>query len=181
MTVLLLLGGVRAGKSTLAVSLARSRGGEVWVLATGEARDEEMATRIRAHRAARPAEWSVIEEPQELDRALDAVPSTATVILDCLTLWVANLIEARSAAEILEQTRRLVTRARSRDGLTLVVSNEVGLGLVSPNPLGRAYSDLLGRVNALWSEAADEVLLVVAGRGVRLAPVDVDRWGPARG
>ncbi len=181
MTVLLLLGGARAGKSSLAVNLARARGGAVWVLATGEPRDAEMAARIRAHRLARPADWRVVEEPRELERALRAVPPAATVIIDCLTLWVSNLMEGREAEEITGDARRLATLARERSGLTIVVSNEVGLGLVSPNPLGRAYRDLLGRVNAQWSEVAEDVVLVVAGRAVRLMPFDVERWSPPHG
>ncbi len=181
MTVLLLLGGARAGKSALAVKLARARGGRVWFLATGEPRDEEMAARIRAHRSARPTDWRVVEEPRDLERALGAVPPEATVIIDCLTLWVSNLIEERSAEEIADRAQRLASGAQRRTGLTVVVSNEVGLGLVSPNPLGRAYRDLLGRVNASWSAAADDVLLVVAGRAVRLPPVDVERWSPRHG
>ncbi len=181
MTLLFLLGGARSGKSALAVRLARERGDPVWFIATGEARDDEMAARIRAHRSARPEDWHVLEEPRDLERALASIPTESTVVLDCLTLWVSNLIEDRAPEEIVARASDLATRARARRGLTIVVSNEVGLGLVSPNPLGRAYRDLLGQVNARWSEASDEVLFLVAGRAVPLDRIDVERWSHGRG
>ncbi len=181
MAVLLLLGGARSGKSALAVRLAQARNGPVWFVATAEARDEEMAARIRDHRAARPADWRVIEEPRELEAAVRLVPSEATVIIDCLTLWVANVMDGCTPEQIADRASALGARCRARNGLTIVVSNEVGLGLVSPNPLGRAYRDVLGRVNTRWAEVAEEVLFLVAGRAVRLEPVDPARWGERRG
>jgi adenosylcobinamide kinase / adenosylcobinamide-phosphate guanylyltransferase len=176
MAHLLLLGGARSGKSALAVRLAGQRPADVWVIATAEPLDSEMAEKIRVHRVERPANWHLIEEPRDLERALDDVPPASTLILDCLTLWVSNLVETRPAEEILRRATDLAGRARSRPGLTLVVSNEVGLGLVPPNPLGRAFRNLLGQVNARWAGAADDVLLLVAGRAVRLEPVELDRW-----
>jgi adenosyl cobinamide kinase/adenosyl cobinamide phosphate guanylyltransferase len=180
-TVLLLLGGARSGKSALATRLARGRAGAVWFVATAEPRDEEMAERIRTHRSERPPEWTVREEPRDLEKAFDAIPSDATVVLDCLTLWVSNLIEDRTPEEINVRAANLAQRVRARTGFAIVVSNEVGLGLVPPNPLGRAYRDVLGQVNARWAEAADDVLLLVAGRAVPLAPVDVGRWSDHHG
>jgi adenosylcobinamide kinase/adenosylcobinamide-phosphate guanylyltransferase len=88
-----LLGGARSGKSALAVELARAWGGAVTVIATAEAGDEEMAQRIRLHREERPAGWQTVEEPIDLDSALSGVPADSAVVLDCLSLWVANLLE----------------------------------------------------------------------------------------
>jgi adenosylcobinamide kinase / adenosylcobinamide-phosphate guanylyltransferase len=164
-----LLGGARSGKSTLATELASSSGGRVTVIATGEAHDEEMAARIAAHRAERPAEWGTVEEPLELEAALAAVPAESAVIVDCLSLWVANLIErGDDDGEVEAFSARVADAARKRTPPTIVVSNEVGLGIVPASPLGRRYRDVLGRVNAQWAAVADEAALVVAGRKLRL-------------
>jgi adenosylcobinamide kinase / adenosylcobinamide-phosphate guanylyltransferase len=172
MALVLLLGGARAGKSALAVRLAGSWGGPVVVLATGEAGDAEMAERIERHRRERPSGWTTVEEPIELEAALERMPEDACVILDCLTLWVSNLLErGRTESAVEQEAARVARIAAARPAPTLIVSNEVGLGVVPTSPLGRAYRDLLGRVNALVAEAATESLLVVAGRLVRLEPV----------
>jgi adenosylcobinamide kinase / adenosylcobinamide-phosphate guanylyltransferase len=164
-----LLGGARSGKSTLATELASSSGGRVTVIATGEARDDEMAARIASHRAERPAAWRTVEEPLELEAALAAVPAESTVIVDCLSLWVANLIErGDDDGDVEAFSERVADVARKRTPPTIVVSNEVGLGIVPASPLGRRYRDVLGRVNAQWAAVADEAALVVAGRKLRL-------------
>jgi adenosyl cobinamide kinase/adenosyl cobinamide phosphate guanylyltransferase len=164
-----LLGGARSGKSTLATELVSSWGGAVMVIATGEARDDEMAERIQAHRDERPSEWQTVEEPLELQGALSAVPEDTAAIVDCLSLWVANLVERGDEDErVLKRSERVVVVARARTSPTIVVSNEVGLGVVPPSPLGRRYRDLLGRVNAQWAAAADEAAFVVAGRRLPL-------------
>jgi len=171
MTLVLLVGGARSGKSALAVERARSWGGPVTLIATGEAGDEEMAERIRRHRAERPASWSTVEEPLDLAGALAEVDTAAAVLVDCLSLWVANLVgRGDGDAEVEELARDVAARAAARAGLTVAVTNEVGLGLVPETPLGRRYRDVLGRVNATWAAAADEALFVVAGRTLRLEP-----------
>ena len=160
MSLTFLLGGARSGKSALAVELARGWGGAVTVIATAEARDDEMSRRIRLHQA---------EEPFELESALSGVSAASAVVLDCLSLWVANLLERGLAdAEVEEQSNNAVVLAQNRGPLTIVVSNEVGLGVVPPSELGRRYRDLLGRVNAQWAAAADEAAFVLAGRRLRL-------------
>ncbi len=166
--LVLLLGGARSGKSRLAVELAAARGGDVVFLATGQASDSEMAARIAAHRAERPAGWSTIEEPRALDTAIAGVDPAATLVVDCLSLWVSNMLETASEPEIVAHAERAVAFAVARTGSTIVVSNEVGLGLVPMHPVGRAFRDALGRVNAVWSELADEAYFVVAGRKLRL-------------
>ncbi len=165
MTLVLLLGGARSGKSRLAVELAREAGAPVTFIATGWAGDEEMAERIARHREERPPEWTTVEEPRELARALREVPAGATALVDCLSLWVANL-EGGDAAAASEEAAAV---AAGRAGLTIAVTNEVGLGIVPDNALARAYRDDLGRVNAVWGAVADEAWFVVAGRRLRLA------------
>jgi adenosyl cobinamide kinase/adenosyl cobinamide phosphate guanylyltransferase len=166
MSLVLLLGGARSGKTALAVRFA---GDEATLIATATAGDAEMAERIRRHQAERPPGWTTVEEPLELARALALVPTGDTVVIDCLTLWVSNLIEAGcDDAGVLDEVGRSAAAAAERPGSTVVVSNEVGLGIVPATPLGRRYRDLLGSVNATWAAAADRVLLVVAGRALEL-------------
>jgi adenosyl cobinamide kinase/adenosyl cobinamide phosphate guanylyltransferase len=168
-TLVLLLGGARSGKSALAVERGRGWDGPVTLIATGEAGDDEMAERIRRHRAERPPEWRTIEEPLDLAAALERVDGGSAALIDCLSLWVANLLGRGDADPAVEELARAVAvQAASRPGLTVAVSNEVGLGIVPDTPLGRRYRDVLGRVNATWADAADEALLVVAGRALRL-------------
>jgi adenosylcobinamide kinase / adenosylcobinamide-phosphate guanylyltransferase len=168
-TLVLLLGGARSGKSALAVERCRRWDGPVTLIATGEAGDEEMAERIARHRAERPASWRALEEPLDLAGALARVEDGAAVVVDCLSLWVANLLGRGVAdADVEELARGAAAQASARAALTVAVSNEVGLGVVPDTPLGRRYRDVLGRVNATWAAAADEALLVVAGRTLRL-------------
>jgi adenosylcobinamide kinase / adenosylcobinamide-phosphate guanylyltransferase len=137
----------------------------VSVIATGEPGDDEMAERIRLHRAERPANWKTIEEPLDVAAALEGVPADAAVVLDCLSLWVANLLGRGDAADEIEAVgRSLAAQAAEREALTVAVSNEVGLGVVPATELGRRYRDVLGRINADWAAAADRAAFVVAGR-----------------
>jgi len=161
MTLVLLIGGARSGKSRLALELARAAATPVTFVATGWAGDDEMAARIARHREERPPEWTTVEERRELARALRSVPDGETAVVDCLSLWVANL-DGAAPAEAAEV-------AASREGLTIAVTNEVGMGIVPDNALAREYRDELGRVNAQWAELADEAWLVVAGRRLRLS------------
>jgi adenosyl cobinamide kinase/adenosyl cobinamide phosphate guanylyltransferase len=168
MPLTLLLGGARSGKSRLAVQLAEAQRAPVVYLATGEPRDEEMQERIELHRAERPGGWETVEEPLELERAIRGAAADACVVVDCLSLWVSNALEQRPAEVVETLGAAAAEAAASRAGLTIAVSNEVGLGIVPIHPLGRAYRDLLGRVNALWSEAAEHAYFVVAGRALPL-------------
>jgi adenosyl cobinamide kinase/adenosyl cobinamide phosphate guanylyltransferase len=164
----LLLGGARSGKSALAVEMGRRHAGPVVFVATSPPSvDADMDDRIARHRAERPS-WPTIEEPLELAAALER-GGDALVIVDCLTLWVSNLmsrgdsddeIEDASIAAIASATRCLAA--------TVVVSNEVGLGVHPETALGLRYRDLLGRVNQQWAHAADTTLFLVGGRAVRL-------------
>ena len=168
MSLVFLLGGARSGKTALAVELARKAGGPVTVIATAEAGDEEMAERIRLHRADRPESWRTIEEPLRLESALAQVDDGHVLVIDCLTLWVANLIaQGDSESSVEAQGRAAAARASSRTALTIAVSNEVGLGVVPATELGRRYRDMLGRVNAVFADEAATVALMVAGRAIR--------------
>ena len=167
--LILLLGGARSGKSGLAVELA-SRDPAVTFIATATAGDQEMAERIARHREERPPGWTTVEEPLALAAALEAAHGTAVV--DCLSLWVANLLEAGWADEDVElEAARAAGVAAGRR--TIAVSNEVGLGVVPATPLGRRYRDVLGRVNASWAAAAGHAYFVVAGRALPLERLDV--------
>jgi adenosylcobinamide kinase / adenosylcobinamide-phosphate guanylyltransferase len=169
MAMTVLLGGARSGKSALAVRLAGRWGGPVTVVVTGQARDPEMAERIRRHRAERPSAWRRVEAPRELEAALAAAPADALVLLDCLTLWVSNLMEQGLTDEqVRRQAGSAAATAAARAAPTVVVSNEVGAGIVPADALSRRYRDLLGQVNAAWVAAADRALLLVAGRAVPL-------------
>jgi adenosyl cobinamide kinase/adenosyl cobinamide phosphate guanylyltransferase len=165
-----LLGGARSGKSTHALELAATWRGPVTFIATGEPRDDEMAERIRAHQAERPAEWQTVEAPLDVRDALEAVPRETAVVLDCLSLWVANLLERGDPVlEIESETGEVAALAAGRRSLTVAISNEVGLGIVPSTELGRRYRDVLGRVNARWAAEAEHAALVVAGRSLRLS------------
>jgi adenosylcobinamide kinase/adenosylcobinamide-phosphate guanylyltransferase len=170
MSLVVLTGGARAGKSSLALSYASRWDGAVAYVATAEARDEEMAARIARHRAERPGDWQTVEEPLELREALESLGGQLAIV-DCLTLWVANLLERGDGEQaILEEAAGAAVVAAARNAPTIVVTNEVGLGIVPEAPLGRAYRDVLGSVNRAFVERAEEALLVVAGRALRLDP-----------
>ena len=169
----LLLGGARSGKSALAVEMgarAAAAGREVVFIATATALDDDMRERIVRHRAERPA-WPTIEEPHDLATALRSVPPGSLAIVDCLTLWVSNLMLRGDDDDTIE-TLAIDAAAHAGALTTVTVSNEVGLGVHPGNDLGRRYRDLLGRVNRTWAAAVDHTLFLVAGRAVALA----DPW-----
>jgi len=173
-----LLGGARSGKSALAVRLASEAGTPVTFLATAEALDGEMAARIATHRASRPPTWSTVEEPLHVEAALSGAPAASTVVLDCLTMWVANLLGAgASDDDILTSAAALSDLAAHRAGLVVAVSNEVGSGIVPASAISRQYRDLLGQVNTLFALRATEAFLVVAGCLLALKRLPVG--GPA--
>jgi adenosylcobinamide kinase/adenosylcobinamide-phosphate guanylyltransferase len=164
-----LIGGARSGKSRLAVELAAASRSPVTFVATGEAGDEEMGARIELHRAQRPADWHTVEEPYALEAAVSGADPSHTVVVDCLTLWVANaLARDHDPEHVLAAATSAAAVASRREALTIAVSNEVGLGIVPLEPVSRAYRDLLGSVNRVWVDAAADAAFVVAGRALRL-------------
>jgi adenosylcobinamide kinase / adenosylcobinamide-phosphate guanylyltransferase len=166
----LILGGARSGKSTHALTLAGDAA-RVLFVATAEPHDDEMATRIAAHRAERAAHWDTLEEPRALAPALlRAVAAYDVLILDCLTLWVSNLLLTSPPTDPAPAVPALLDVYERHDADWIIVSNEVGLGLVPDNPLGRAYRDALGAVNREVAKAADVVLFMVAGLPLQVKP-----------
>jgi adenosylcobinamide kinase/adenosylcobinamide-phosphate guanylyltransferase len=179
----LILGGARSGKSDLAERLAAASGRDVLFVATMERGDAEMGTRIDAHRAARPAAWRTVEEPLDVLGVLrgHARPG-GFVLLDCMTLWVSNMLiarlgdaeTARPAAvrdaidAAAHQARAFAAWARGYDGEVAAVSNEAGMGLVPPYPLGRAFRDALGAANRVVAREADQVYFLLAGLALEL-------------
>jgi adenosylcobinamide kinase/adenosylcobinamide-phosphate guanylyltransferase len=169
----LLIGGARAGKSSIATKMAVSMGGAVTFVATAEPHDEDMARRIARHRLDRPNAWTTLEEPVDLVKAIRTA-DTGTLIIDCLTLWTSNLMLSGLGDEEVEaRAREAASLTAARPHASLVVTNEVGMGVHPASELGRRFRDLLGRVNSIWAHEAVEVLLVVAGRATRVVPVDV--------
>ena len=175
-----ILGGARSGKSALALRLAAQHKEErVLFVATAEAYDRDMTARIERHRAERPTAWSTLEEPLDLTAALSTAVARVSddgargaghgvVVIDCVTLWVSNLLlrhedDPGAEALIVERARELLALYKAQRASWIVVSNEAGLGIVPPTALGRRYRDALGRVNQLFAAAADEALLLVAG------------------
>lgn len=171
--LIFILGGARSGKSAFAERLAR-RGKRVLFVATAEALDEDMQQRIVTHRSRRPKNWNTLEEPVDLAEALQPVLNGYDVILlDCLTLWVSNLLlryEGQPDAEkqILAKVQGLLDLYEKGSATWIVVSNEVGLGVVPPSSLGRAYRDALGRANQIVASRADRVYLMSAGLALEL-------------
>jgi adenosylcobinamide kinase / adenosylcobinamide-phosphate guanylyltransferase len=169
--LILILGGARSGKSSYAEKLATESGPRVLYIATAESGDEEMATRIAFHRRARPAAWQTLEAPRNVGAALGQVEyQPDALLLDCLTLLVSNIVlalesEPQGVIEAVVQAEiEVILAARARfDAPLIIVSNEVGLGLVPEYPLGRLYRDVLGRANQYLAAQADRVLFMVAG------------------
>jgi adenosylcobinamide kinase / adenosylcobinamide-phosphate guanylyltransferase len=173
--IILVTGGARSGKSAYAEARAAEAGGErVCYVATAEALDGEMERRIARHRAERPAAWATVESPRAAGEAVRAA-SSPTVLLDCLTVLASNALLAAEAegedaasAAVLAEAEALLDAAVARDGTTIVVTNEVGMGVHPPTSLGRWYRDALGRANARIAAAADEVVLLVSGIPLRI-------------
>ena len=170
----LILGGARSGKSSYAQQLA-SNAGRVLFVATAQAGDRDMERRILIHRQQRPDHWDTLEEPISLVEAMEGgLHRYDVIVLDCLTLWVSNLLlmggTASAPVDIEAETRRLLDFCREGGGCWIIVSNEVGLGVVPATELGRVYADLLGRVNQAVASAADEVFFMAAGIPMRIKP-----------
>ena len=161
------LGGARSGKSDLARRLGLESGCPVTFVATATAGDEEMAQRIARHRSSRPPAWSTVEAPLDVQAAIRAIPQNRFVIVDCLTLWVSNLLgEGRLPDEIRNLAEDAASEMARREGV--VVSNEVGLGIVPANELARTFRDVLGAVNIVFARCSEGSVLMVAGRALEL-------------
>ncbi len=169
--VTLITGGARSGKSKHALTLASTyAGARRAFIATAEARDAEMRERIARHRSARSSEFLTIEEPRDLSHALSALHGRADiVVLDCLTLWIANLMEAGAADEpILSAAEALAGSLARAPFDTVVVTDEVGAGVVPDNAVARRFRDLLGWTNQRIAATAEQVVMMVAGLAITL-------------
>lgn len=165
--ITLILGGARAGKSSRALALV-DHGADVAFIATAQAFDDEMRERIAMHRAERPPAWATVEEPIDVAEAVRSIAPASTIIIDCITLWVSNLLlrdddPLRAQSAVTALVAQLLDALQRRTAPTIIVSNEVGLGIVPATPLGRQYRDLLGRANSTIAAVADHVELLVAG------------------
>ncbi len=175
------LGGARSGKSSYVENLARESGERVLFVATAEAFDDEMRERIARHRADRPAHWTTLEAPRDLRQPLLETLAASvydTVVLDCVTLLASNALlllpdnadQDAATAAVLAEVDGLLAAYAASDARWLVVSNEVGMGVVPPTRLGRFYRDALGRANQRIASVATDVYLIVAGLPWRLKP-----------
>ena len=164
------------------MAAAVAAGAPVVFVATAEAGDDDMAGRIERHREERPAGWTTVEASRDLEAAVASVDREATLIIDCLGLWVTNrmLRDPPSAVELVEEAAGLARELASRPGQALVVTNEVGSGVVPATPLGRDFRDVLGLVNQAMVRAADDAYLVVAGRLLPLLDPASDPRGQRR-
>ena len=192
--LILILGGARSGKSTFAERLAANSRRTVAFIATATADDDEMRERIARHRASRPREWHTLEEPLDLAGAvLQAYKLADVVLLDCITLWLGNMLMQESGQvesddkgkevtsnlfdeRVLKQIEALLAVIQSAEPhkTLIVVTNEVGLGIVPAYALGRVYRDTLGYANQLLAQAADRVYLMVAGMAVDIKRLQID-------
>jgi len=164
-----LVGGARSGKSRVALQLAEATNTAVAMVVTAEPIDDEMAERIQRHRAERPVEWATIEAPYDLAAGIDAAPTDHTLVVDCLTLWLSNLIVRGDDDPSIEAaTSAAIEALLGRESNAVVVSNEVGMGLVPADPMSRRFRDAQGRLNQTLAARCDRAYVVIAGRALAL-------------
>lgn len=184
MKITFITGGARSGKSKLAENTALKTGQKVIYLATAQALDEEMANRIKIHQQRRPDNWTTIEEPRFLSRVLKDIRTDRSyesydiILIDCLALLVSNWLPLEKASdtsqwdnlrtELLNEIKAMISEMEKIQKDFIIVSNEVGLGIVPEYPLARLYRDLLGEVNQIVAASADEVIFMVSGLPMKL-------------
>lgn len=176
-------GGARSGKSSFAEKIAENSGKRVTYIATAEALDEEMAARISEHRKRRPRSWSTIEEPYRVTSVLEEVgQNEGVVLIDCLTLLISNLLFSPSAKEgsqpseqdVLSEINNLARSARASRADVVIVSNEVGLGVVPEYPQARLYRDLTGWANQTMAEEADHAYFLISGMALDIKALHIN-------
>ena len=171
MKLTLILGGVRSGKSRFAQELAAGLGPKVLFVATGQPLDEEMNSRIEAHKKSRPPTWRALEAPTDIAGAIShELGDAEAVIIDCLTLLVSNIMGGKEYLEVEQLWRKVAAELEALTSFMktspahfIIISNEVGLGVVPPYPSGRVYRDILGLANQMLAQHAEEVYLMIAG------------------
>lgn len=172
-SLIFVTGGARSGKSAFALNTANTIGKRKCYLATAQALDTEMEERIARHKAERGSDWDCIEEPLQVTSRMNVVKGKYDVILfDCLTLWVSNLMHSDSSSLVTRHSyhefETLISVCKTSGSTVIVVSNEVGLGIVPDNALARQFRDLAGTANQLFAKAADEAYFVVSGIAMKL-------------
>jgi adenosylcobinamide kinase/adenosylcobinamide-phosphate guanylyltransferase len=169
--LILVTGGTRSGKSSFAQNLAEAEKGRKAFIATAEPLDREMKKRISVHKKARPAAWDTVEEPIHLEKTLKKCGDAYDLLLiDCLTLWISNLLVNKSMNEgaILKKISDLVASCREVPARVIMVTNELGMGIVPSNRLSRLYRDLVGKANQQFASEADAVYFLVSGIPMKL-------------
>ena len=163
--IIFITGGCRSGKSRYALDYANRHFSKKLYLATSEVRDEEMARRVENHKRARGPEWQTVEEPIKVaEKISQHADRTEVVLVDCLTLWLSNLLlRWDDESKIMEEVGRLTAAVEKSRGTSIIVSNEVGMGIVPDNPLARRFRDLSGMANQKIAETADRVIFMVSG------------------
>lgn len=182
--IILITGGGRSGKSGHALKLGESLSGPRVFVATCPVLDDEMRDRIKKHRQERrKGVWRTIEEETDLIAALRRAKTARVVLVDCLTLWINNLLYAaeKSRKKITERTiarqsRELITAAKKHSGTIIFVTNEIGMGIIPETPICRLYRDLAGRCNQVIATGSDSVVLMVAGQPLQIKPPIHDRY-----
>ena len=183
--IILLLGGARSGKSHFAQEYARNNGVKVLFVATATAGDEEMRARIEKHKKARPANWRTLEVITDIGTQIEANAGDAElIVIDCITMLVNNIFSRYEEQQfeiicdeelekaVVAEIKKLQKCLKKLDASFLIISNEVGLGLVPDNRMGRLYRDNLGRANQMLAQTADQVMLLVAGIPLQVKPND---------
>jgi adenosylcobinamide kinase/adenosylcobinamide-phosphate guanylyltransferase len=164
---ILLTGGIKSGKSRHALEIGGNLAGDKIFVATAQAWDAEMKTRIEKHKAERSADWRTIEEPLEIAHVLNS-HKNGVFIIDCLTIWTSNLLEKADEAEFQKEADRLASAVAEFKGTVILVTNEVGLGIIPANAASRKYGDRLGLLNQKIAAVCDTVAMLVAGLPVQI-------------
>jgi adenosylcobinamide kinase/adenosylcobinamide-phosphate guanylyltransferase len=176
--LILVAGGARSGKSRFGLARAEALGPRRLFIATAERSDDEMRERIARHRAERGAAFDTLEEPRALPEALVGARGHDVVLVDCLTIWIANLLVGGAAvAAVEERVAALLAALAARRSHVVLISNEVGMGLVPETPLGRRFRDLTGFAHQKIAAVADELYLAAMGAVLRLRPAPVEVVG----
>jgi adenosylcobinamide kinase/adenosylcobinamide-phosphate guanylyltransferase len=167
--IVLVLGGARSGKSSWALEHVETLYDSYAFLATAEVMDEEMADRVRLHKEVRGPKWQLKEEPLEIAGILDTgVCDVEAVLIDCMTIWLSNVLLQKGEEMVPSYQNALLEALARSDQSVVIVSNEVGTGIVPEHPLGRLYRDMAGSLNQKLAAAADKVVMIVAGLPIYL-------------
>ncbi|MBI4752979.1 bifunctional adenosylcobinamide kinase/adenosylcobinamide-phosphate guanylyltransferase [Candidatus Desantisbacteria bacterium] len=167
--IIFVIGGIRSGKSRFACRIAEEKNKKVVYIATCVPLDDETTERVEKHKTSRPEEWIVIEESMDVAKVLLAIPDDSVILIECLTFLVSNLLlDGMSYEDICKKMRELVVVLEEMNNDIIIVSNEVGLGGISPNKLARVFTDILGETNQLISGVAKEVYAVISGIPIKI-------------